>query len=250
MKICIDMGHTPASTGASGYFSELTEDREVGKRVIEELKKRGHSVSNSTPADNVAYPNEVNQRVNYEHNNGPFDLFVSIHFNAFNGSAHGTEVLYFAGDSTGCSYAERISQNVADSMGITNRGAKANDWVGVICNTWSHAVLIEVCFCDNYEDFKAYCNTSYKDIVDAICDGIEKKKWVKKIEKPAPEPEPEPEQSEEKLPPKNGQEKAPECNCEELALKAVADLEKRVEAIENKNVAQLVIEELIKRLSK
>lgn len=170
MKICIDMGHTPTSTGAIGYLNELSEDREIGKRVIAELQRRGHTVYNSTPADSVAYPSEINQRVNYA-NARSLDLFCSIHLNA--GGGTGTEVLYFAGDNTGRSYASRISAKVANALGLPNRGAKANNWVGVICNTYATAVLIEVCFVDRYEDFVAYCDASMDELVKAICNGID-----------------------------------------------------------------------------
>jgi len=246
MRICIDMGHTPASTGASGYFSELTEDRAVGKRVIAELQKRGHTVYNSTPADNVRYPDEVNQRIAYA-NARTLDLFCSIHFNAFNGSAHGTEVLYFSGDATGKVYADRIAANIATCMNITNRGSKPKTTeVGVIKWTNATAILIEVCFCDSATDFNAYKNTSYDEIVKAICDGIEKKAYTKTV-KPVEQQvvkEPEP----DKEPAKGGQEKACECGCETLVKNAVADLEKRITAIENKDITALVIAELIKKL--
>lgn len=157
MRICIDLGHTPASPGARGYLDELNEDRELGKRVIAELQRRGHTVYNSTPADNVSYPTEVDQRVSYA-NSKDIDLFCSIHYNA--GGGTGTEVLYFQGDTTGKEYAARISELLSAALGLPNRGAKANNWVGVICNTNATAVLIEVCFVDRIEDRDAYYNTS------------------------------------------------------------------------------------------
>ena len=170
MKICVDMGHTPASTGAIYYLNELNEDRELGKRVIEELKRRGHTVYNSTPADSVGGDAEIDQRVAYA-NSKDIDLFVSIHYNAGGGS--GTEVLYFQGDTTGKEYAKRISERLSKALGLPNRGAKANNWVGVICNTYATAVLIEVCFVDRIEDRDAYYKTSWNDMVKAICDGID-----------------------------------------------------------------------------
>ena len=152
MKICIDMGHTPTSPGASRLLDELSCDRALGQRVIAELESRGHTVYNSTPGDGVAYPEEVNQRVAYA-NARDLDLFVSIHLNA--GGGTGTEVLYFAGDNTGYSYASRISSKLASALCLPDRGAKGNNWVGVICNTNVTAILIEVCFVDHQEDYDA-----------------------------------------------------------------------------------------------
>ena len=42
----IDMGHSlsGAGTGASGLLSEVIENRKVGKRLIEMLKEKGHTV--------------------------------------------------------------------------------------------------------------------------------------------------------------------------------------------------------------
>lgn len=175
MRIVIDMGHTPTSPGASGHLDELYCDREAGKRIIAELERRGHTVYNSTPADWVAYPEEVNQRCAYANSLSNIDLFCSLHLNA--GGGHGTEVLYYAGDSDGEWYARIISDNVARALGITDRGPKPNDWVGVIRNTNPTAVLIEFCFVDSWEDAQAWSACPWDDLVNAVCDGIEGACW-------------------------------------------------------------------------
>ena len=190
MRIVIDMGHTPTSPGASGYLDELTCDRQAGPRIIEELQRRGHTVYNSTPDDWVAYPDEVNQRCYYTNSLSNIDLFCSLHLNA--GGGHGTEVLYYAGDSTGQQYAARISANVAKALKLPDRGAKANDWVGVICNTNPTAVLIEFCFVDNWDDCQAWWACPWDDLVAAVCDGIEGKAWNGMAPAPQPQPQPEP----------------------------------------------------------
>lgn len=190
MRIVIDMGHTAASPGASGYLDELSCDRATGSRVIAELERRGHTVYNSTPEDWVSYPDEVNQRCYYTNSLWNIDLFCSIHLNA--GGGHGTEVLYFEGDSTGAWYASQISKNLAKALGLPNRGAKPNNWVGVICDTNPTAVLIEICFVDNWEDKLAWDATSWDAIVGSICDGIEGKDWNGEAPQPQPQPQPEP----------------------------------------------------------
>lgn len=190
MRICIDMGHTPTSPGASGHIDELYCDREAGKRIIAELERRGHVVYNSTPPDWMAYPEEVNYRCNYTNQLSGIDLFVSLHLNA--GGGHGTEVLYYAGDWTGQQYAALISANVARALKLPDRGAKANDWVGVICNTNPTAVLIEFCFVDNWDDCQAWWACPWDDLVAAVCDGIEGKAWNGMAPAPQPQPQPEP----------------------------------------------------------
>lgn len=190
MRICIDMGHTPTSPGASGHIDELYCDREAGKRIIDELRARGHVVYDSTAPDWMAYPDEVNHRCWYVNQLYDIDLFVSLHLNA--GGGHGTEVLYYAGDSTGQWYASRISANVAKALGLPDRGAKANDWVGVIVNTNPTAVLIEFCFVDNWDDAQAWHACPWDDLVGAVCDGIEGKAWNGTAPKPQPQPQPQP----------------------------------------------------------
>ena len=234
MRIVIDMGHTPTSPGASGYLDELECDRQIGERVIAELQRRGHTVYNSTAPDWMAYPDEVNHRVNYTNSLDNIDLFVSLHLNA--GGGHGTEVLYFAGDDTGWWYADKISRNVANCFGVTNRGAKANDWVGVICNTYPHAVLIEYLFVDSWDDHEAWWRTSWDYIIGATCDGIEGKDWYPPQPQPEPQPEPTPEPEPEPTPepePQPEPEPEPEPGEDNLGviaklLQSLIDLLKRI----------------------
>ena len=191
MRIVVDAGHTPTSPGASGYLDELNCDRGIRDHLIPALQARGHTVYESTAPDYMAYPDEVNYRVNYTNQLDNIDLFVSLHLNA--GGGTGTEVLYFEGDNTGYEYADWISYNVARVFGLPNRGAKANNWVGVICNTYPHAVLIEFLFVDSWADKIAWDNSTWEDIINAVCDGIEKREWTKPQPQPEPQPEPEPE---------------------------------------------------------
>lgn len=245
MKICIDMGHTKASTGASGYFSELTEDRALGSRVIEELKRRGHTVDNSTAPDYMTYPQETNYRVDYENARSPYDLFVSIHFNAFDGNAHGTEVWYWNGDENGKAKAEKIAANICAAMGTYNRGAKAcTGQYAVVRDTFSTAVLIETCFCDSKKDFDLYRACSYEKLVYAICNGIDGTntqpvKTEPKNENTAPE----------KQETATEDHTAHNCECETLVNNAVKDFEKRLKAIEDKDLTAQIVDELIKRLT-
>ena len=194
MRIVIDMGHTPTSPGASGHIDELYCDREAGKRIIAELERRGHTVYNSTAPDWMAYPDEVNHRCQYTNSLSGIDLFVSLHLNA--GGGHGTEVLYYYLDGDGAWYAQLISRNVANALKLPDRGAKPNDWVGVICNTNPTAVLIEFCFVDNWDDCEAWWRAPWDDVVNAVCDGIEGKEWAagerESEPEPAPAPTPEP----------------------------------------------------------
>lgn len=189
MRICIDMGHTPTSPGASGYLDELSCDRETGKRVIAELKARGHAVYDVTAPDSYAYPAEVNYRVAKANGYSNIDLFVSIHLNATAG-ATGTEVWHYSGDSYGQSVAARISSKVAAALGLANRGAKGTtDRYAVIRETNMTAVLIELCFVDTKRDADAWHACPWDRLIKAICDGIDNGDYPNKATYPAKAPE-------------------------------------------------------------
>ena len=180
MKICIDMGHTPKSTGASKYLDELTEDRKIGYELISILKERGHEVINTTPPDTMGYPEEINYRCNKANASGA-PLFVSIHLNA--GGGTGPEVLYYSGDNTGYNYAKKVSAAVASVLGLKDRGPKGRtNEIGVIRDTVMTAILVEVCFVDNSTDANAYKKVGPKAVAEAIADAIVGKPATKPAE--------------------------------------------------------------------
>lgn len=228
MRICIDFGHTATGRGAGGYFDEYTETHELGRRVEAELKKRGHEVLNSTAPDSMPYPQETDYRPQYEHENAPFDLFLSIHFNSVQGGGgHGTECWHWHEDSKGEQAAALMSANVSKCLSTTNRGAKAcTGQYAVIRDTWATAILLETCFCNNAEDFQKYAAVSYADIVGAICDSVEGKEWSK-----AEQEQPKPEEQADKV-----------------AEMVAQEVKKCVDALGGELAAQ-VVEEIIKRLA-
>ncbi len=93
MKIGIDCGHTlsGADYGAVGIKAESNLTREVGTRVISKLQALGHIVIKCYKDTCSSLQDSLSYRTNTANNNN-VDLYVSIHFNAFNGSAYGTEV--------------------------------------------------------------------------------------------------------------------------------------------------------------
>ncbi len=167
MKIAIDCGHTlsGADYGAVGIKSESVLTREVGSRVINKLKALGHNVINCTIDNSNSLEESLSYRVNQANNNN-VDLFVSIHFNAYNGQAHGTEVFTWGGEQL--PEATRVLNDLV-GLGYTNRGIKDGSNLYVIRNTKAKAMLIECCFCDNREDMNKY---DAEKMANAIVEGI------------------------------------------------------------------------------
>lgn len=169
MKICINAGHTlsAAGSGAIGIKVESIETRKVAKEVIRLLKEGGHTVIDST-VDYTNSQSEYLKKAVDPANKNNCDLFVSIHFNAFNSRAFGTEVLIYSNDSKSKDEAERICKSISD-FGFKNRGVKVRDDLYVLKNTNMPALLVECCFIDNEEDMYIY---NPKDMAKAIVEGL------------------------------------------------------------------------------
>jgi N-acetylmuramoyl-L-alanine amidase len=178
MKIAVDMGHCPKSTGASGNLNELKEDRRIGKALIKELQARGHEVIDVTPADSAG--ESLSGRAKRANNAGA-DFFCSIHLNA--GGGTGTEV-YTTSGSGAKDEAAATSKAVAECLGIKNRGHKTANFT-VLVKTSMPAMLVEVCFVDSAKDAEAYQRTTPEKIAAAIAYGIVGGKKAPTVKAPA-----------------------------------------------------------------
>lgn len=169
MRITVNGGHTPAAPGASRYLDEVTEDRKVKDVLINELKSRGHSVSDSTADDYMGVSEDLVTQCIRANASGA-ELGISIHFNA--GGGTGVEVLYFTGDSAGRAYAEKVSATLASTLGLPNRGAKPRSDLYWLNNTNMTAILVEVCFVDSQADTNAYKRVGYSAVASAIASAV------------------------------------------------------------------------------
>jgi N-acetylmuramoyl-L-alanine amidase len=172
MKICISSGHGLHIRGARGSpcppeLDEVDEARRVVDRVHQILTDNG--VISQKFHDNTSYDQSTNLStiVNWHNAQGDHDLDLSVHFNAYDGSAHGTEVLYV----TQSVLAADVSEAISDAGGFTNRGAKYRGDLYFLNNTREPAILIETCFCDNTSDSNLY-NDRFEDICVAIAESI------------------------------------------------------------------------------
>jgi hypothetical protein len=153
-RIAISAGHGLYVRGASSdLMDEVDEARRVVKRLETELKDRGVDVK--IYWDDVSRTqNENLQRIVDWHNGqGPHDLDISVHFNAFEqtSSPRGCEV-YFITQKT---LAAKVSAAIAD-CGFIDRGAKYNDDLFVLQHTIAPAILLEICFVDSTADAEIY----------------------------------------------------------------------------------------------
>lgn len=166
MKIVISSGHGKIVRGASGYLDEVDEARLVVERVAA-LLRRSQSVT--TFHDDVSddQSENLNRIVNFHNAQGKHDLDISVHFNAYDGTASGTECLYV----TQGNLSEEVAAGIAHVAGFKNRGAKYRDDLFFLNNTNAKAILIEVCFCDSQVDAELY-HASFDEICETIAEVV------------------------------------------------------------------------------
>lgn len=170
-RIVISSGHGKYIRGASGnpvppQLDEVDEARRVVEAVADLLKAAGVNVL--TFHDNTSHDQNTNLNtiVNF-HNKQTRDLDVSVHFNCYDGTAHGVECLYL----TQKDLADNVSAAIARAGGFTDRGPKKRTDLFFLNNTDEPAILIETCFCDNDEDSQKY-RARFNEICSAIAEAL------------------------------------------------------------------------------
>ena len=169
MKILLIAGHGQGDSGATGNgFKEADLTREAVTNINKYLENYADVEIFDLKKDMFQYLKNGNT-----FNFGNYDYVLEVHFNAFNGSAYGTEVLVHQNELS-TAVEEKIAANIA-SLGFLQRGVKKRSNL-LVMNTVkkiygvSHA-LVEICFSDNPEDINRY--TANKDgVAKAIATGI------------------------------------------------------------------------------
>jgi N-acetylmuramoyl-L-alanine amidase len=162
-------GHGKIVRGASGnpvppLLDEVNEARRVVDRTAELLIERGCDVITFHDNTSTSQSQNLNTIV-AAHNKETRQLDVSVHFNAFDGNAHGTEVLYVSQQAL----AADVSAAISKAGGFTNRGPKKRTDLAFLNGTEEPAILLEMCFCDNRGDSDKY-NAKFEAICGAIAD--------------------------------------------------------------------------------
>lgn len=165
MKIVCNAGHTKFSkgTGAKGYLTESVETRKLAYEVMKLLADSNHEV---VPAVFDRSTDNLKEAVTLANTEGA-DLFVSIHLNA--GGGTGCEAYTWNGKKT--KQAVGVCEELA-KLGFKNRGVKKNNSLYVLKNTEMPALLIEVCFVDNKQDYELYKKLGVSKVAKAIFNGI------------------------------------------------------------------------------
>ncbi len=165
-KVTVHAGHNPSgkiACGASDLLDESTEARHITRKVIKLLRKNGIKAVNCT-VNNGTSQSDVLHRICAKCNAvTDADMHISIHFNsgrndkAGDGRTGGTEVLLTQNAGDKGDIAKRICNQMA-KLGFTNRGVKVTSGLYFLNHTKAPAILIEVCFVDDRDDYLLYKN--------------------------------------------------------------------------------------------
>lgn len=154
MKILLISGHGAGDSGAVGCgYKEADLTREATNILAGKLNAYDVSVTRY-PTARDAYQDNRNGRLATPFS--AYNLVVEVHFNSFNGDAHGTEVLWRENNSR--PLASKVSSAIA-SVGFVNRGAKYRTNLANMNACYRLNVpyiLIETCFIDYSVDMKFY----------------------------------------------------------------------------------------------
>lgn len=165
MRVFINPGHDiDLDSGAvnPNYGTrECDVTRNAGKMLARYLQTAGCEVR-TLQSDDLGLVCETS-------NEWGADIFVSLHCNAFNTVARGTETLYKS--YNGQQLAQLIQDQIINSINTVDRGIKKRDDLWVLNGTDAVAVLVEMAFIDNDEDLEILDN-DLDTIVRAIARGI------------------------------------------------------------------------------
>ena len=153
MKVFLNAGHAPNGNpdpGACGFgLRECDVAKNVADLVVGYLTAAGVEVVGCLQSDSL-------HEVVSASNSADADVFISIHCNACNGVAQGTEVWHYYGSGEGEKLAQCIQNQIVDALATVDRGVKGAkpgvNGLYVLSNTDAVAVIVELAFIDHAGD--------------------------------------------------------------------------------------------------
>lgn len=169
MKIGLRGGHSKNCIGAVGLVNEYEQMQKFYTYVRDLLTSYGHTVidCNSNAYSQSA---ELSEGVSKANSNN-VDIFISLHMNAFNGSANGTECVVSSANSGAYETAQRICNNFSN-LGFKNRGVKFQS-LYEMNHVKAPNIIFEICFCDSKTDIDIYNKYSWEQLSRTLCNAID-----------------------------------------------------------------------------
>lgn len=172
MKVFLNPGHAPNGNPDPGACGCGLRECDIAKSIADlvegYLSAAGVEVVGSLQSDSLHEVVSASNRADAE-------VFISIHCNACNGSANGTEVWHFYGSGAGETLAQCIQNQIVDALGTVDRGVKGAkpgvNGLYVLSNTDAVAILVELAFIDNESD-AALLRERQDEFARAIARGV------------------------------------------------------------------------------
>ncbi len=172
MRISINAGHTTAGAGSGAAYKGFNEGvivRAVAKALTAQLRKKGHTVYDST-VDKATTQNAYLRKVCDLANASGAELVISLHCNASAAhTGHGSECWTYRGKRVQA--AVKTCENL-EALGFRNRGIKDGSSFYVVKHTKATCVLVELFFLDNEKDRALYKKHGAEKIAAAIAASI------------------------------------------------------------------------------
>lgn len=143
--------------------------QEFFKYVSKILTSYGHTVVDCNSDGNTANV-ELSEGAG-KANNSNVDLFISLHMNAFDGYANGTEALVSSASSKVLSYAIKLCENFS-VLGFKNRGVKFQK-LYEMNHVNAPNLIFEICFCYSQKDITIYNQYSWMQLAYRFCNAID-----------------------------------------------------------------------------
>lgn len=151
-KVTIDVGHSAKDGGAINKTFNMTEfqfNSGLSKLVKAELEKLGFNVEIVFRDTYAGLPAKINAT--------NCDICISLHCNALNRIASGSEVLYWHSSTKGKKLASILQDNIVGCLGLRDRGIKPLDnnsrGGSQLRKTTMPTVILEPAFIDNDVDY-------------------------------------------------------------------------------------------------
>lgn len=169
-RVFMDYGHGGNDPGATGIDGrrEKNDVLKLGLLVTKNLRNNGVIVDEFRNSDVKGNPDLWDRTAMA--NKKSYNYFVSIHRNAFNGKAHGTETYTHKESSKEAKALSSTIQNNLVKVGFYNRKAQHARF-HVLRNSIAPAVLVEAGFIDHAGDNEIFDN-KFNEVAKAISDGI------------------------------------------------------------------------------
>ena len=165
LVVIIDPGHGAHDSGANGYgYREKDVVLNISQSIKTYFDKTPINAKLTRSTDVFL---ELGERTRFaSKNNG--DIFISMHANALNGSASGTETFYYQTAAKNPhvteskALAKYIQNRMLEAWNLKNRNAKAGNYYVLRENTMP-AALAEVGFIDNKTDNAYIASSTRRD---------------------------------------------------------------------------------------